>query len=232
MKCCGSRPAAVKRRPASLAPNRGGGAAAEPLKVRRFRVGQPVEMLGEAAAKAAYAGHEFRNPVTDQSLFDLTWEDKARPRCGSRGTVAEYNNTEDFLFVRFAEPLTGEGAGPPEEESMLAYYSTEEKGREPELAAACYRPAAGELMVPQAFKTLGWGELLAQQQSDLGTLGCGGTTWEGGEYYPARPGCLERVRHSAVPLSLLRRSVSVTAPAACAHRHCRFVRYALSNLAD
>jgi hypothetical protein len=112
MKCCGSRPAGRKR--PSGAPSRSslpspgesltsdeGLSDVTPTGRRRLRVGQPVMMLDETSARAAYKAHAFRHPVTNLSLLELSWEDKARPRCGSRGVVAEYNNSQDFAFVRF-----------------------------------------------------------------------------------------------------------------------------------
>ena len=107
MKCCGSRPAGRKGAGQAATVPREDAKAADglnavtPVGKRRFRVGQPVAMLDEASAHAAYTAHKFRNPVTNQSLLELSWETKARPRCGSHGVVAEYNNSEDFLFVLF-----------------------------------------------------------------------------------------------------------------------------------
>lgn len=108
MKCCGSRPAGRKGagQAAAVASEEAKTTAdglneVTPVGKRRFRVGQPVAMLDETSAHAAYKSHEFRNPVTNQSLLELSWETKARPRCGSHGVVAEYNNSEDFVFVHF-----------------------------------------------------------------------------------------------------------------------------------
>ncbi len=110
MKCCGSRPGGRKAGSGRAAqqPSAAAAAAADdglndvtPVGKRRFRVGQPVVMLDEASSYAAYKAHGFRNPVTNQSLLELSWETKAQPRCGSHGIVAEYNNSEDFVFVLF-----------------------------------------------------------------------------------------------------------------------------------
>ena len=109
MKCCGSRPGGRKVGSGRAAREPSGAAATAedglndvtPVGKRRFRAGQPVVMLEEDSSYAAYKAHGFRNPVTNQSLLELSWETKARPRCGSHGVVAEYNNSEDFVFVLF-----------------------------------------------------------------------------------------------------------------------------------
>lgn len=66
---------------------------------------------------------------------------------------------------------------------------------EPALVSVCYRPRSAELMVPQAFRPLSWFELPNNMRECLAVLGCDDSTWEDGEYFPARLKSLERVRY-------------------------------------
>ena len=195
--CCSSAPSDRRKKPgrsgSATSPSDRAAQAPTPTGRKRFRVGQPVEMLDERRAKAAYEAHEFRHPVSSKSLLELSWASQAQPRCGTRGTVTEVNTAEDFIFVRFdgaAVDRADARAAPPEEESLLSFYRPGGASAEPELAACCYRPAAGELMAPAAFRPLEWSELPEEEQAALEALGCEEATWQEGEYYPLREACL------------------------------------------
>lgn len=69
---------------------------------------------------------------------------------------------------------------------------------EPALVSVCYQPRTAELMVPQAFRPLGWYEMRDDNREWLSVLGCDESTWEDGEYFPARLKPLEQVRPSSV----------------------------------
>ena len=70
---------------------------------------------------------------------------------------------------------------------------------EPALVSVCYRPRTAELMVPQAFRPLSWHELPDDNRAWLSVLGCDGSTWEDGEYFPARLKPLQQVRPCSLP---------------------------------
>ena len=82
--CCSSAPSDRRKKPgrsgSATSPSDRAAQAPTPTGRKRFRVGQPVEMLDERRAKAAYEAHEFRHPVSSKSLLELSWASQAQPR--------------------------------------------------------------------------------------------------------------------------------------------------------
>ena len=104
--CCSSAPSDRRKKPgrsgSATSPSDRAAQAPTPTGRKRFRVGQPVEMLDERRAKAAYEAHEFRHPVSSKSLLELSWASQAQPRCGTRGTVTEVNTARRSESTRAA----------------------------------------------------------------------------------------------------------------------------------
>jgi|EP01049_Picozoa_sp_SAG25_P003237 hypothetical protein len=178
-------------------------------------------MLAEADARQAYAAHPWRHPINGQSLAELSWEREVRPRCGSRGVVIGVDYSNDFVFVRFrptpcstavvsdpaGRPPGGGGSGNCS--SMSAFYCgaparpraphaclpahvlVAPGGQEPDLAASYL--LVGQLLVPQALRTLEWAALEPVNLAALTQLGCTEATWAGGAFFLEDPSCLLEV---------------------------------------